>query len=95
MSGIFQEGHAAYVNLSNVAAAPWIRYKLFMPWGVPKFSGLAIEPSPQDFFCVMIESIGDYHNCSYAAGIDDLTPEQINKGIGAEVPGCLSGCLVR
>ncbi len=55
-----------------------------MPWGVPKFSGWPWELSPQDFFCVMIESIGDYHNCSYARGIDDPTPDQINKGIGAE-----------
>ena len=94
LSGIFQEGHAAYVNLINVAAAPWIRYKLFMPWGVPKFSGLAIGAISAGFFCVMIESIGDYHNCSYAAGIDDPTPEQINKGIGAEGIGCaLSGVL--
>ena len=42
----------------------------------------------------MIESIGDYHNCSYAAGINDPTVPQINRGIGAEGMCCaLSGLL--
>jgi nucleobase transporter 1/2 len=34
------------------------------------------------------------NNCSFAAGIDDPTPEQINRGIGAEGIGCaISGLL--
>jgi len=94
LAGFFHEGHSAYINLQNVAAAPWIRYKLFMPWGVPKFSGLAVGAIFAGFFCVMIESIGDYHNCSFAAGIDDPTPDQISRGLGAEGLGCaLSGIL--
>ena len=94
LSGVFAAGHPAYINLQSVYDAPWLRYKLFMPWGAPKFSGLAIGAIAAGFFCVMIESIGDYHNCSYAAGIDDPTPEQINRGIGAEGMCCaLSGLL--
>ena len=94
LAGVFTEGHAAFINLQSVVDAPWIRYKLFIPWGVPKFSGLAAGAIAAGFFCVMIESIGDYHNCSYAAGIDDPTPQQINRGIGAEGLCCaLSGLL--
>lgn len=93
-AGIFGPEHAAHINLSAVAEAPWVRYELFMPWGAPKFSGLAIGAISAGFFCVMIESIGDYHNCSYAAGIDDPTPDQISRGIGAEGLCCaLSGVL--
>ena len=92
--GIFAEGHAAFINLQGVIDAPWIRYNLVMPWGMPKVSGLALGAIAAGFFCVMIESIGDYHNCSFAAGIDDPTPGQINRGIGAEGICCAkSGCL--
>lgn len=91
---IFGPSHPAHISLSVVVEAPWLRYKLFMPWGAPKFSGLALGAISAGFFCVMIESIGDYHNCSYAAGIDDPSPDQINRGIGAEGLCCaLSGLL--
>ncbi|MDO5562898.1 MAG: solute carrier family 23 protein [Synergistaceae bacterium] len=94
LSGVFAAGHKAFIDLAGVAAAPWIRYDVFMPWGVPKFSGLAVGAIAAGFFCVMIESIGDYHNCSFAAGIDDPTPDQINRGIGAEGACCaISGLL--
>lgn len=92
--GIFSPDHAAYINLSGVIEAPWLRLKIFMPWGAPKFSGLAIGAISAGFFCCMIESIGDYHNCAYAAGIEDPTPEQINRGLGAEGASCaLCGVL--
>lgn len=87
--GFFPKGHAAYVSLSNVAAAPWLRYKVILPWGMPKFSALAIGAIFAGFFCVLIESIGDYHNCAFAAGIGDPTPAQINRGIGAEGVSCM------
>ncbi|MEG1641601.1 MAG: solute carrier family 23 protein [Synergistaceae bacterium] len=89
LSGVFEAGHKAFIDLSSVATAPWVRFKVFMPWGVPKFSALALGAISAGFFCVMIESIGDYHNCSYAAGIEDPTEDQINKGLGAEGFGCI------
>jgi len=92
--GFFPPEHAAHINLGAVAEAPWLRLNVFMPWGTPKVSGLALGAISAGFFCVMIESIGDYHNCSYAAGIDDPTHEQINRGIGAEGMCCaISGVL--
>jgi len=87
--GLFPKGHAAYVSLSNVAVAPWLRYNVILPWGMPKFSALAIGAIFAGFFCVLIESIGDYHNCAFAAGIGDPTPAQINRGIGAEGLSCM------
>ena len=94
LAGVFTSGHAAFINLQSVIDAPWLRLNVVMPWGAPKFSGLAVGAIAAGFFCVMIESIGDYHNCSYAAGIDDPTPDQINRGIGAEGMCCaLSGLL--
>jgi Xanthine/uracil permeases len=56
---------------------------------MPKFSALAIGAIFAGFFCVLIESIGDYHNCAFAAGIGDPTPAQINRGIGAEGLSCM------
>ncbi|NLV81704.1 MAG: purine/pyrimidine permease [Synergistaceae bacterium] len=94
LTGIFSPQHAAFINLQGIADAPWIRYNIFMPWGAPKFSGLAIGAISAGFFCCMIESIGDYHNCAYAAGIEDPTPDQINRGLGAEGACCaLCGVL--
>jgi len=90
--GVFGPEHAAYVSLEPVMNAAWFRTNIIMPWGAPKFSGLAIGAISAGFFCVMIESIGDYHSCAFAAGIDDPTEEQVSRGIGAEGLNCaLSG----
>ncbi len=92
MAGVFPAGHPAHVSLAAVASAPWFRFELIVPWGVPKFSGLAIGAIIAGFFCVMIESIGDYHSCAFAAGIDDPSEAQVSRGIGAEGFNCaLSG----
>jgi len=87
-SGFFQPGHPAFVDLKEVVLAPWFRFKLIMPWGVPKFSFLAFGAIIAGFFAVMIESIGDYHSCSYAAGLDDPDSDTISRGIGAEGLNC-------
>jgi xanthine/uracil permease len=92
LGGVFPEGHAAFVNLKNVAEAEWLRLKVIMPWGAPKFELAAIGAILAGFLCVMIESIGDYHSCTFAAGIDDPSEKQISRGIGAEGVCCaLSG----
>lgn len=88
LTGVFQAGHPAFVDLSSVAEARWFRLKVVMPWGPPKFSLLAFGALLAGFFAVMIESIGDYHSCSYAAGLDDPTPDMISRGIGAEGLNC-------
>lgn len=91
-SGFFPAGHPAHIDLSKVAEAPWLRYRVILPWGAPKFSLLAFGAMVAGFFAVMIESIGDYHSVSYASGVDDPDEATISRGIGAEGIGCaLSG----
>jgi uracil-xanthine permease len=80
--------HPAAINLDGVAAAPWFRFTGILPWGAPKFSLLAVGAMLAGFFAVMIESIGDYHSCSYAAGLPDPEPKTISRGIGAEGLNC-------
>ncbi|MDR1873563.1 MAG: purine/pyrimidine permease [Synergistaceae bacterium] len=93
-AGWVTAGHPIYVSFDNVARAPVWRTDIFMPWGAPKFSFLAVGALLAGFFAVMIESIGDYHSCSYVSGLEDPTPETINRGIGAEGLNCaLSGLL--
>ncbi|NLL37381.1 MAG: purine/pyrimidine permease [Fretibacterium sp.] len=88
------EGHPIYVSFENVAQASTWRTELFIPWGMPKFSLPAISAMLAGFFAVMIESIGDYHSCSYASGLPDPDSGTISRGIGAEGLACaLSGCL--
>lgn len=92
LTGFFPEGHAAFINLGEVASAEWLRLSVIMPWGAPKFELAAIGAIMAGFLCVMIESIGDYHSCAFASGIDDPTEAQISRGIGAEGLSCaLSG----
>ena len=86
--GVFPEGHPAHVSLANVVEAPWYRYDIIMPWGTPKFSFIAIGALLAGFFAVMIESVGDYHSVSYAAGLDDPDEKTISRGIGAEGLNC-------
>jgi uracil-xanthine permease len=89
LAGVFTEGHAAFVSMASVGEAPWLRLDVIMPWGAPKFSGAAIGAISAGFLCVMIESIGDYHSCAFAAGVDDPTEAQVSRGIGAEGLNCI------
>ena len=92
LAGVFGPTHPAYIDLGKVANAPWFRFNVILPWGAPKFSFLAFGALLAGFFAVMIESIGDYHSCSYVSGLEDPTPEMISRGIGAEGFNCaLSG----
>lgn len=92
--GWVQSGHPIYIDFQRVIDAPLWRTNIFMPWGAPKFSFLAIGALLAGFFAVMIESIGDYHSCSYVCNLKDPTPEMISKGIGAEGVNCaISGLL--
>ncbi|MDR2176162.1 MAG: purine/pyrimidine permease [Synergistaceae bacterium] len=93
-AGWVTAGHPAFVDFKNVAGAPVWRTDIFMPWGAPKFSLPAIGAMLAGFFAVMIESIGDYHSCSYSAGLEDPDAATISRGIGAEGFNCaLAGLL--
>jgi uracil-xanthine permease len=93
-AGWVAEGHPVFVDFRNVIDAPVWRTDIFMPWGAPKFSLTAVGALLAGFFAVMIESIGDYHSCSYAAGLEDPSSATISRGIGAEGSNCaLAGLL--
>ena len=99
MNGTFSPNHPAYINLDTVKQASWLRISSFddvkglvFPWGMPKFSLMAIAALLAGFFATMIESIGDYHSVSYASGVSDPDSATISRGIGAEGLCCaLSG----
>ena len=94
VQGIFEPTHPAYINLDRVKEAAWLRdvKSVIIPWGMPKFSLMAIAALLAGFFATMIESIGDYHSVSYASGVSDPDSETISRGIGAEGLCCaLSG----
>jgi xanthine/uracil permease len=94
LAGWVEGSHPIFVDFEGVANAPIWRTDIFMPWGAPKFSFLAIGALLAGFFAVMIESIGDYHSCSYVSGLADPSPETISRGIGAEGFNCaISGLL--
>lgn len=87
--GIFNEGHAAYVSLKSVVEANWINLPIPFRYGMPVFDITFFFAILAAFFASMIESFGDYHSISYAAGLEDPSPQKINKGIGAEGLGCM------
>ena len=94
LNGTFSPAHPAYIDLSRVYEADWIRSfkNVVIPWGMPKFSLMAFAALLAGFFATMIESIGDYHSVSYASGVSDPDSETISRGIGAEGLCCaLSG----
>ncbi len=89
MAGFFPDGHAAHVSLAGIASAPWFRVTGFLPWGSLSFDALSIGAMTAGFFAVMIESIGDYHSCSYVSNLPDPDAATISRGIGAEGVNCV------
>jgi xanthine/uracil permease len=95
--GVFGVGHPSFVSLTAVHDAEWIRLspgELIFPWGAPKFHLGFFFAILAGYLASMIESIGDYHACSYMAGGGDPTAKQLSRGIGAEGIGCALTGLV-
>ena len=89
--GIVGDTHAAYLQTEHVTAASWLRInpaEVFFPWGFPKFHLGFILAVLAGYLASMIESFGDYHACNRMAGGDELTSEQLSRGIGCEGVGC-------
>jgi solute carrier family 23 (nucleobase transporter), member 1 len=96
VAGVFGEGHPSQVTFAGVGAAPWLRLwgegNVLFPWGMPQFALGFILATLAGYLASMIESFGDYFAVSRAAGVGEPTPQQVNRGIGAEGIGCaLSG----
>lgn len=97
VTGLVQEGHAAFVQTKQIESASMFRVdpsEVFMPWGRPKFHIGFIFAVLAGYLASMIESFGDYHACSQMAGGGDPTPKQLSRGIGCEGIGCaITGLL--
>ncbi len=96
-SGIIDKAHPAYLKTDHVTAASWLRInpaEVFLPWGMPKFQLGFILAVLAGYLASMIESFGDYHACNRMAGGEELTSEQLSRGIGCEGVGCaITGLL--
>jgi nucleobase transporter 1/2 len=97
--GVISEGSRAYVSLSGIGDAPWVRgvvgeRSLFLPWGSPLFDLGFFIAVLAAYLASAIESFGDYHAVARVSGAGDPTTKQINRGIGAEGIGCFFTGLV-
>ena len=87
--GIFSSGHPAYVDLTKIRSSVWFHIPGIFPYGLPVFRVSAILTILAAYFASIIESIGDYHSVSFAAGAGDPSAKTISRGIGAEGLGCI------
>ena len=89
--GVYPEGAAGRVDFSAIASAPWFRapQSLIFPWGTPRFDLGFFLAVLAGYLASMIESFGDYYAIASASGQPEPTPQQVNRGIGAEGIGCL------
>src|SRR5918995_1628189 len=88
--GIIDEGSPGYIEFGALSASPWVRnpIDLFFPWGAPKFTLGFFLATLAGYMASMIESFGDYHAISVAAGAPRPSTKTISRGIGAEGIGC-------
>jgi solute carrier family 23 (nucleobase transporter), member 1 len=96
VTGIIAPDTPGYISFEAVGSAPWIRGVaigdggILFPWGWPQFNLGFILATLAGYLASMIESFGDYHAISRAAGAGYPTEQQINRGIGAEGVGCVT-----
>ncbi|MCR1786093.1 purine/pyrimidine permease [Nocardioides carbamazepini] len=92
--GVIGEGNPAYLTFvtigDSVAESPWIRSPegLLFPWGAPRFNAGFIITIVIAYIVLTIESLGDIHGISRAAGRGNPSRQELNRGIGAEGLGC-------
>lgn len=90
--GVFPD--VAAVSFKSVGEASWFVAPTPFRWGVPKFKIGFILAVFAGYVASMIESVGDYHAISTAAGCKDPDEKQLTNGIGAEGLGStISGIL--
>ncbi len=94
LTGKFTSEHPAYISLQKVAQSNWFHLPGIFPYGAPIFKLSAIFALLAAFLASILESIGDYHSVSFAAGLEAPSEKTINKGIGAEGLGCIINGIV-
>jgi len=89
VTGVFPEGHAAFVSFDNVRQAPWVRVPYPFQWGLPTFGIAATVGMVAGYVASMVESVGDYYACARLAGAPVPSSATVSRGIGMEGLGCL------
>ncbi len=87
-TGVFEEGHPAFVTMANIESAPWFRIPYPFQWGMPVFGAAAIIGMLSGYVASMVESVGDYYACARLSGAPVPRARIINRGIGMEGIGC-------
>lgn len=90
--GVFTQGHPAYVDTTAIRESAWVQAPVPFRYGLPQFTFPAFFAILAAYLVSMIESVGDYHSISRAAGIEEQgepKPKTISKGIGSEGLGCV------
>ncbi len=93
-TGVFAEGHPAYVSFDTVKAAPMIRVPYPFQWGWPVFGVAAAVGMLAGFIASIVESVGDYYACSRLAGAPVPDAKIVNRGIGMEGVGSLIAGII-
>ncbi len=88
LGGVYAPGDPGYIDLSAVAAAPWFRWNIILPWGMPRFEFGFFLVILAGYLASMIESYGDYHAINEISEAGELTDKQVSRGIGFEGVGC-------
>lgn len=88
LTGFFPAGAPGAVDFTGVAEASWFRTNLIFPWGMPRFDIGFLLAVLAGYLASIIESYGDYHAITIAAGAPELTGKQISRGIGMEGVAC-------
>jgi uracil-xanthine permease len=92
--GVIGSDNAAYVTFGSIgdsiAVSPWVRDPagIVFPWGAPQFNIGFIITIVIAYVVLTIESVGDIHGVSRAAGRGSPSDKEVNRGIGAEGLGC-------
>jgi nucleobase transporter 1/2 len=93
-AGVIGSGNEGYVTFASISdsikESPWVRDPggLVFPWGAPQFNAGFIITIVIAYIVLTIESLGDIHGISRAAGRGSPSTKELNRGIGAEGIGC-------
>lgn len=84
LAGIFDSGHALFVDFEPIAESAWIVTPELFPWGAPKFNLGFIIAMTIPYLATAFESIGDYIAVSTSSGRGTPGHAQISRGIATE-----------
>lgn len=92
--GVFEPGHAAHIDWSQVSSAAWVRVPYPFQWGMPTFKAAAVVGMMAGVAASIVESVGDYYACARLSGAPVPSRTVVSRGIGMEgVGGLIAGVI--